>query len=388
MLGEHGVAALVAVIVLVSVGAGTAVPVVVDTIDVNPDSPLYGLERAGERIREAFAGGQQMDITLARERMAEFELMVRHRKTAEYAWLADEIADRLEKAAGGCRDNAGLERAMQAVQTHLQRLENLLENENLPERARLALSLAICRSSAVMGVLSEVQAGEIPAAAIKENIREIREEIRALKRSAEENLKLGLPVEPALVRANVRVAERLMARIGRVIAVMPENAENLAEVVQKRLEDALANCLDNQTLQEVVSKLSEYLEKLENISENLPENIPWLPVLSDRIVVVAVVVLPVPQERLENIRERLENIRERIREIRREVREIKEEIRERLQRGENILPENMLGHIENQARWIENIHMQWKPPMPLPPENLLENAPKILPLWPKGPAHK
>ncbi|MEM2508360.1 MAG: DUF5667 domain-containing protein [Candidatus Hadarchaeales archaeon] len=344
MLGEHGFAAVAVVIVLVSVGAGMATPVIVDSIDVNPDSPLYGLERIGERIRESFAGGQQMDISLAKERTAELELMVRRQKAERYAWLADEIAERLEKATERTAENVGLVRAMEAVQTHTRRLETLLENENLPEKARLAVSFALCRSSAVMGVLSEVQARVEARERIRERIREMREEFADLKKEAEENLRMNLPIEPALHRVHMMVATRLMARIENIIVVKPENAENLAELIQRRLEEALANCTDNQLIEEVLEKLAEYREKLENIRENMPEILPWIPPICNRIVIVIVVVenkvVNIPQvppiEMRENIKETLRQIREEIREIRQEFKQIREEIRERLRQGENI----------------------------------------------------
>jgi|GEM_PF-2910893 len=336
MLGEHGIAAAVLVIVLVSVGGGLATPVVVDSVDVSPDSPLYGLERVGEGIREAVAGGQSMDVALAQERAMELESMVAKGKAARYHWLADEVAERLEKAGEGVRDDRGLVRAMEAVQTHVQRLENLLDKENLPERARLAVSLAVCRSSMVMGTLAEVQAKVEAREMIRERIREMREEFRELKKEAEENLREGLPVELPIQQANLRVAEMLMPKVERVIIRNPENAEDLAEILQQRLEEALANCVDNQRLENMIEKITEYWERLENIRENLPENIPWLPVICRRIVAVIVVVDTMPVRPMPVVPPAWrENIRERLREIRENIRQLREEIRERLRRGEN-----------------------------------------------------
>lgn len=333
MLGEHGFAAVAVVVVLVSVGAGMATPVIVDSIDVNPDSPFYGLERIGERIRESFASGQQMDISLAKERTVELEIMIRQQKAERYSWLADEIAERLERAAERPTENVGLIRAMETVQAHTRRLESLLENEDLPERARLAVSLALCRSSAVMGVLSEVQARVEARERIRERIREMREELANIKQEAEENLRRNLPIEPALHRAHMMVATRLLTKMENIIVVKPENAENLAELVQKRLEEALANCTDSQLVEMVLEKFTEYWEKLESIRENLP-NLPWVPVISRR----AVLVIVVTESKVADAPTVLprETIREEIRKIRQELRQIREEIRDRVREGKNI----------------------------------------------------
>ncbi len=60
-MSQAGVATAVAVVAVVAVmGGSVGVPVAVDSVaDPNPTSPLYGLERAGEKIKEAtYAGGQ------------------------------------------------------------------------------------------------------------------------------------------------------------------------------------------------------------------------------------------------------------------------------------------------------------------------------------------
>ncbi|MBW2561834.1 MAG: hypothetical protein JRE40_13400, partial [Deltaproteobacteria bacterium] len=52
-MNESGVATIVIVIAVVA--GATATPVVADSVDVPPDHPLYGLERAGEAIKYAFS---------------------------------------------------------------------------------------------------------------------------------------------------------------------------------------------------------------------------------------------------------------------------------------------------------------------------------------------
>ncbi len=53
-LGQRGVAvATVAVAAVAVAGASAGTPVAVDEMDTQPDSALYGLEKAGESIKES-----------------------------------------------------------------------------------------------------------------------------------------------------------------------------------------------------------------------------------------------------------------------------------------------------------------------------------------------
>jgi hypothetical protein len=128
----------------------------------------------------------------------------------------------------------------------------------------------------------------------------------------------------------------LMPKFERIIIRNPENAENLAEILQQRLEEALANCVDNQRLENIIEKITEYWERLENIRENLPENIPWLPVICRRIAVVIVVVDTIPVRQMPVVPPAWrEEIRERLHEIRENISQLRENIREKLRQGEN-----------------------------------------------------
>lgn len=69
-LGQKGVAGLtVAVAAIAMAGASVGTPAAVDEVDVQPDSPLYSMERASEAIKEAaYAGGQNWNLERAQER--------------------------------------------------------------------------------------------------------------------------------------------------------------------------------------------------------------------------------------------------------------------------------------------------------------------------------
>lgn len=88
---QRGVAALtVVIIVAVSTGAAVATPVIVDAADVNPDSPFYGLERLGERIRMV------SDEDQMKERWNEYVRMANQGKGAEYRGILAEFSEKMQ----------------------------------------------------------------------------------------------------------------------------------------------------------------------------------------------------------------------------------------------------------------------------------------------------
>ena len=98
MLGleQRGVAAITAVIIVAaSVGAGAATPVIVDAVDVDPDSPFYGIERLGERIR-MISDEDQMQ-----ERWEEYGRLVDRGKGLAYKGILEEFADKMRDVVPG-----------------------------------------------------------------------------------------------------------------------------------------------------------------------------------------------------------------------------------------------------------------------------------------------
>lgn len=89
-MGQKGIATVAVVIAIVASAGGTiATPVVVDSIDVDPDHPLYGLERLGERIR--LVGNEDQ----MKERWVEYYLMVERGKGLRYRDILEEFRDKL-----------------------------------------------------------------------------------------------------------------------------------------------------------------------------------------------------------------------------------------------------------------------------------------------------
>ncbi len=93
-LDQRGVAALTAVIIIaVSTGATVAAPVIVDVADVDPDHPLYGLERLGERIRMVGDEDQM------KERWGESVRMIERGKGVEHRAIIEEFLAKMEEVA-------------------------------------------------------------------------------------------------------------------------------------------------------------------------------------------------------------------------------------------------------------------------------------------------
>jgi thioesterase domain-containing protein len=91
-LDQRGVAAVtVVVIIAVSAGGAVATPVAVDLADVDPDHPLYGLERLGERIRRVG------DVDQMKERWAEFQRMEGKAKGWKYRNILAEFRDKMNE---------------------------------------------------------------------------------------------------------------------------------------------------------------------------------------------------------------------------------------------------------------------------------------------------
>ncbi len=90
-LGQSGIATVTVVVAVVAVAGGTiGVPVAVDAADVDPDHPLYGLERVGERIRMVCDEDQMM------ERWGEYYQMVEKGKGLQYKNILEEFRNKLQ----------------------------------------------------------------------------------------------------------------------------------------------------------------------------------------------------------------------------------------------------------------------------------------------------
>jgi tetratricopeptide (TPR) repeat protein len=95
-LDQRGIAVVaVVVIIAASTGVSVATPVVVDIIDVDPDSPFYGLERLGERMRRVGDEDQM------KERLGEYVRLVDRGKGLEYKRIMEEFVEKMHTVAPG-----------------------------------------------------------------------------------------------------------------------------------------------------------------------------------------------------------------------------------------------------------------------------------------------
>lgn len=169
--GEWGVATATALAVVAILGIGAVgVPAGYDVQagpDTMPDDALYGLERAGERIRDAVTN-RPTDADLAEERLDEFSEMASKGRASEHLDILDDAQDRVMKSVG---EEESLETAKKRIRYHIGVLENL---ENVvPENALPGLEQAIESSSKVEEVLENA-----PPWHYSENYRHIVENIR------------------------------------------------------------------------------------------------------------------------------------------------------------------------------------------------------------------
>jgi len=93
---QKGIAAITAVIIVAtSIGAGVATPVIVDAVDVDPDSPFYGLERLGEQIRMVGDEDQM------KERWGEYVSLVNRGKGLAYRSILETFVEKMHDVVPG-----------------------------------------------------------------------------------------------------------------------------------------------------------------------------------------------------------------------------------------------------------------------------------------------
>ncbi|MFB0500533.1 MAG: hypothetical protein ACETWO_04600 [Candidatus Hadarchaeaceae archaeon] len=125
------------VVIAISLVSGSIVtPVVVDTLDVDPDHPLYVLERAGESIKELFVGGIGWERDRAAERLDEYSRMVDKGKEVVYRELVEESIKHLRIAESAAETRVEIEMVLETANKSLLTLHELKERvteETLPE---------------------------------------------------------------------------------------------------------------------------------------------------------------------------------------------------------------------------------------------------------------
>ncbi|MEM3401660.1 MAG: DUF5667 domain-containing protein [Candidatus Hadarchaeales archaeon] len=269
-MDSRGIATVAVVIVVVSTAGGVATPVIVDTIDVDPESPFYGLERIGEGMKEAVLGGQGFDIALAEERVKEFKVMNERGKSTAYLGLVDEAEDRMASAVKRAGDERGLVKAAEAVKVHLAVLENV--REKVPEEAKVALGLAISRSSRSALILAELKAGKLAKEKVGELIDAVKENVEKMK----EEVKI-LPVATAAQTIEKKTVEDLLDGLKDVtdpqpyIDVIEMTGKKLMKVVERVEEIAEKNENVQRGLEMAKEAISKHLLVLENVYARVPE---------------------------------------------------------------------------------------------------------------------
>jgi len=256
MLGleQRGVAAITAVIIVAaSVGAGAATPVIVDAVDVDPDSPFYSLERLGERIR-MIGGEDQM-----KERWGEYGRLVDRGKGLAYKSILEEFSEKMRDVVPG------------DVETKQETVRWM--QEQMPGIGLVQLRLT--------KELYEKLGEDIPEAS-----EEIENEIKVLE-ELEQELPVATPAGQENIRARLRLImqhlQRLVQRYREGIR-WPVNVyfdiDNVLVDVDTTVNvEVNINVLKPvpMTPIEFENKLEEFDAKLTEIQamlEGIPENIP------------------------------------------------------------------------------------------------------------------
>ncbi|MEM2878369.1 MAG: hypothetical protein QXG10_02330 [Candidatus Hadarchaeales archaeon] len=251
-MGENGVAAVVVLaVVLASTGAAVATPVVVDIVDVDPDSPFYGLERLGEQIRMVGSEAQMM------ERWTEYERMVERGKGQEYRGVMQEFVDRLQAL-----DPEKWEEKTELVAWMQEKMPGI-------GAVRAHVAVQLCERLRKIVGDNELEREELDN--LRQEMAEIRNRIR--ERYANENDEIR-----AMIRIRLEAIQRVMER------VRERSTENLDEymVIIDNLEGAEVEMearvlqFKAEMVQHRISELKENLEakilELRAMLEGIPEN--------------------------------------------------------------------------------------------------------------------
>jgi len=245
---QRGVAALtMLIIVAASTGAAIATPVVVDAVDVNPDSPFYGLERLGERIRMA------SDEDQMKERWGEYTQLVARERGLEYRNILNEFTEKMQSVALG--DQEAKQELVAWIQEQMPEIEQV--------KLRLMMELCLELRENIPATYGELEN-------ILEDLRNIEQELPAADSEAVENIRAHLAL----------IAEQL-----RQIAERYENALGKAKEyfdIDNRLTDAdiMWNAEVGMGRIPIQAIPAEFENKLEKFNEKLSEvqaMLEWAP---------------------------------------------------------------------------------------------------------------
>lgn len=288
-LTEKGVAGLtIAMAAVAMAGASVGTPVAVDSFaDQQPDSPFYGLEKAGEAIKEAtFAGGENWHLERARERTQEFVQMAKENKAEKFEGLLERAGNRFSETIRSTNRVRGLHRAENALKKHINVLENV--REKVPAVAKSAISLAISRSSRARATVASVAAGEKPGGEISENVRgaisnglgeieqkmeKMRERVRErVEKAKEKGQKIEDKANEIVENIEIETAEDLTNEVSEMV---DENASSEAiapwiEEAENRMAGAVKAAGDNKGLERAIEASQKHIAVLEGLENKVP----------------------------------------------------------------------------------------------------------------------
>ena len=164
-----GIAPAIAVLILLGAGipSGLGLPVAVDQISgdsIGPNSPLYGLELAGENIQQQFITDgtekAQAQLSAANERLAEMQEEVNARRMEHLPNLAEMFRGNVRNAVAEAEQVGGediLQEVTDAVSKHIDTLNEVYIriSDNAPEQAISAIEKALDYSDMGHGVVMD-----------------------------------------------------------------------------------------------------------------------------------------------------------------------------------------------------------------------------------------
>lgn len=249
-LDQKGVATLAVVIIIAaSTGTAMATPLIVDVADVDPDHPLYGLERLGERIRMVGDDDQMM------ERWGEYARLVDRGKGIGYKKILEEFVERMHAVAPG---------DVEAEREEVQWMQGQMLGIG---RVQLRLSKELCESlkddlpeisEEIDRICDEIENCEewLEVAELRENararLRLIREKIENIVRQHRARIRrpanIYFDIDNVLADVDVTVNTEVDITIVKPIPIVAQSFEeklnefeNLLAEVQAMLEGAPEN---------------------------------------------------------------------------------------------------------------------------------------------------
>lgn len=246
----RGIAPLVVIVIVAAcAGGAVATPVAVDSIDVDPDHPLYALERIGEAIKRVG------DEARMEERFNEFSKMCEKGKGSQFTSVFEDYAN-----------------------TRTKLLTKFAENT--PQRVRLLERLQAQETKMVQ---NRIQLALEAATQLKKDL------------SGTEDATLCENMEAELTQMRLEVATRLEA-VEAKLELIEQKVEQLKEAYRNRVDARVRATVEAR--KKVKEELTEErvetgVRPVENIEEKLSEVEAKITKLEAELVVISQITVPV-----------------------------------------------------------------------------------------------